>query len=214
MGFVGADEAGKGPVLGSMFAAAVRVPDPAVLPGGIKDSKALTPGRRAELEASLAAADRVETAVAEVPVERIDRPGSNMLSLTVRAQARAIRRVARAGDRGTVDGADVDADRFGRRVRDACRIDMTLEAEHGADETHAVVSAASVIAKQAREAHVAELATEYGDVGSGYPSDPTTRSFLREYVRTHGDIPACARRSWGTSQDVLAAVEQSALDSF
>jgi len=49
----GADEAGKGPVLGSMFAAAVVV-DPAALPDDVGDSKGITPERREELAATLA----------------------------------------------------------------------------------------------------------------------------------------------------------------
>ena len=56
--------------------------------------------------------------------------------------------------------------------------------------------------------------TTYDGVGSGYPSDPTTRSFLRAYVADHGDVPDCARRSWSTCDDVLAAAEQSGLDDF
>jgi len=51
-------------------------------------------------------------------------------------------------------------------------------------------------------------------VGSGYPSDPTTRDFLREYVTEHDSLPDCARASWQTSQDALAAAEQSSLSDF
>ena len=76
------------------------------------------------------------------------------------------------------------------------------------------MAAASVVAKVERDAAVADIAAEYGDVGSGYPSDPTTRAFLRRYVDEHGRLPECARESWQTSRDVLAAAEQSALDSF
>ena len=66
----------------------------------------------------------------------------------------------------------------------------------------------------ARDDHVASLAETYGAVGSGYPSDSATREFLREYVSEHGELPDCARASWKTSEDVLAAAEQSALDYF
>ncbi len=48
-------------------------------------------------------------------------------------------------------------------------------------------------------------------MGSGYPSDPTTRTFLADYVDRHGELPACARRSWSTCDDVLAAASQSTL---
>ncbi|MFB6354031.1 MAG: hypothetical protein ABEJ92_08085, partial [Halobacteriales archaeon] len=50
MAVVGVDEAGKGPVLGSMFAAAVRWPDGVEFPAGLADSKQLTPERREALD--------------------------------------------------------------------------------------------------------------------------------------------------------------------
>jgi len=89
-----------------------------------------------------------------------------------------------------------------------------VTAEHGADDEYDLVAAASVVAKVARDAHVETLAEEYGDVGSGYPSDPTTREFLEGYVGEHGELPDCARASWQTSRDALAAAEQSALGEF
>jgi ribonuclease HII len=76
------------------------------------------------------------------------------------------------------------------------------------------VAAASIVAKVERDRHVDDLRAEYGEVGSGYPSDPTTRTFLRDYVRDHGELPACARTSWKTCDDVLVAATQSALDEF
>ena len=80
-----------------------------------------------------------------------------------------------------------------------------------------MVAAASVIAKVERDAHVADLAAEYGAVGSGYPGDPVTRSFLASYVEEHGRLPGCARTSWKTSGDALAAhaeTGQSTLEEF
>ncbi|MFU1782683.1 ribonuclease HII [Haloarcula japonica] len=208
----GVDEAGKGPVLGSMFAAAVRV-DPAALPNGVGDSKDIKPERRERLAEEIRkSADAV--GVAEIPVERIDADGTDMNTLTVDGQAEALSAVARDGLSGTVDAGDTDAARFGRRVADAVDADVTVRAEHGADETDPVVGAASIIAKVARDTHVTELAEEYGDVGSGYPSDPTTRTFLADYVDSHGELPACARRSWSTCDDVLAAASQTTLGDF
>ncbi|WP_058992791.1 ribonuclease HII [Haloarcula sp. CBA1127] len=208
----GVDEAGKGPVLGSMFAAAVRA-DPAALPDGVGDSKDIRPERREQLAEEIReSADAVD--IAEISVERIDADGTDMNTLTVEGQAEALSSVARDDLSGMVDAGDTDAARFGRRVADAVDAGVTVTAEHGADETDPLVGAASIIAKVARDAHVAELAAEYGDVGSGYPSDPTTRAFLADYVDRHGELPACARRSWSTCDDVLAAAEQASLGDF
>lgn len=215
---LGADEAGKGPVLGPMVAAAVRAPEEAI-PDGVDDSKRLAPARREELDARLRAHPDVAVGLAVVTTARIDDPGTDMNSLTVAGQAEALAAVATEGDEAVVDAGDVSEARFARRVSEGVAgaepgADVAVVAEHGADESYPIVAAASVLAKVERDRLVAEIADEYGEVGSGYPSDPTTREFLREHVREHGDLPNCARRSWATCADVLAAAEQSALGEF
>ncbi|PSQ03463.1 ribonuclease HII [Halobacteriales archaeon QS_5_68_33] len=221
----GVDEAGKGPVLGSMFAAAV-VADPAELPGDVGDSKGIAPDRREELAAEIRGV-AAAVGVAEIPGERIDDEATDMNSLTVAAQAEALAAAAADIDSGDADGAlsgyvdagDTNAVRFERRVAEgvADRLDGAnpdVRAEHRADETYPVVGAASIVAKVERDAHVDRLAAEHGDVGSGYPSDPATREFLEGYVAEHGSLPSCARASWKTSQDALAAATQSSLGEF
>lgn len=216
----GVDEAGKGPVLGSMFAAAVAV-DPADLPDDVGDSKGIAPERRTELAATIREVGSV--GVAEITVERIDDEETDMNSLTVAAHAEAVDALADAVDgtptdddplEGYVDAGDTNAVRFERRVEDAAGTAIDARAEHGADETYAVVGAASIVAKVARDAHVESLAEQYGDVGSGYPGDDTTREFLEAYVADHEELPDCARASWQTSKDALAAVSQSSLGEF
>jgi len=209
---VGVDEAGKGPVIGSMFAAAV-LADPAELPEGIKDSKQLSQDRREELAQAIREA-AVAVAVTEIPVERIDDQEENMNELTVSAQAEALSQIISEGDTGYLDAGDTNAVRFEKRVEAAVSADVDLRAEHKADETYPIVGAASIIAKVAREAHVNALAAQYGEIGSGYPSDESTRQFLREYVDQHGTLPPCARRSWQTSKDILAAQDQLSLTEF
>lgn len=208
----GVDEAGKGPVLGSMFAAAVRA-DPEALPGGVGDSKGIPPERREQLAQAIhEVADAV--AVAEIPVGRIDDPDNDMNALTVVAHADALAGVAKEGDEGVVDAGGRNAVRFEGKVENGVPVAVDLRAEHGADESYPIVGAASIVAKVTRDAHVARLAAEYGDVGSGYPSDPVTRDFLREYVADNECLPGCARQSWQTSQDALAAAEQASLMDF
>lgn len=216
---VGVDEAGKGPVLGSMFVAAVRAERDA-LPDDVTDSKRLSPERRTALDERIRAAASAVTVV-EVPVERIDDPETDMNGLAVQGHASALAAVGTDGTDGAacyLDAADTDAERFGRRVADAIDDavdgDPTVTATHGAETEYPCVAAASIVAKVARDAHVRDLADEYGDLGSGYPGDETTRSFLDEYVAEHGRLPDCARSSWQTSRDVLAAHEQSTMGEF
>ncbi|MFW5938286.1 MAG: ribonuclease HII [Halanaeroarchaeum sp.] len=210
----GVDEAGKGPVLGSMFAAAV-LADPATLPDGVADSKRLSRGRRDELATAIRETPDVAVALAEIPPAVIDDPETDMNTLTVRAQAEALSQVATDGHRGLLDAGDTDETRFASRVDRRIDADVQITAEHGADDSDVLVAAASIVAKVARDEHVDGLATEYdADLGSGYPSDETTMDFLRGFVDEYGRLPDCARESWSTSQRLLATAEQSGLDQF
>ncbi|SIR77654.1 ribonuclease HII [Natronorubrum thiooxidans] len=227
----GVDEAGKGPALGSMFAAAVYLEDRAVLPEGIADSKQLAPTRREELATRLRADDRIAVGIAEITTAQIDDPTTDMNSLAVTAHAEAIADALAALESdalevdsisGLCDACDTDADRFARRVADACAttstfeaaIDLEIDARHGADDDSKLVGAASIVAKVERDAHMAAIADEYGAVGSGYPSDPNTRAFLESYVERHGGLPSFARESWSTCETVLADAQQTGLGQF
>lgn len=214
---IGADEAGKGPALGPMVATAVRA-TPENLPDGLADSKRLTESRRAELDAALRTHSGVGIAVAAIPPERIDAPDTDMNSLGVAAQAEAVSQLVQEGDQLIADAADTDAERFGRRLGDAFGAEaqsVEVTAEHGADDSHPIVSAASVVAKVERDERMAAIDERYErEVGSGYPSDPATRVFLESYVSENGELPPCARTSWSTCEDVLSAAVQSGLGEF
>ena len=214
---VGADEAGKGPALGPLVAGAVRAA-PADLPAGLDDSKQLPAARRAELAAELREHPGISVATAVVAPARIDAPETDMNSLGVAAQAEAVAAVATDGDDVVADAADTDESRFGRRLADTVAgsgVEISVTAEHGADEAYPVVSAASVVAKVERDRRMDAIGEQHDrDVGSGYPSDPTTRAFLESYVGEHGSLPDCARATWATCEDVLAAAEQSGLSEF
>ncbi len=208
---IGVDEAGKGPVLGSMFVAAVRAPESA-LPDDIDDSKRLSDTRREALVDRLRSDERISIETVEIPPRRID--AENMNDLGVEAHAAAIDAVAKQGDEGCCDAADVDAERFGARVEARVSADVTIEATHGADAEVPLVGAASVIAKSERERHVETLAERFGEIGSGYPSDSTTQSFLRQYFAEHGTFPPPTRTSWSTCASIRAETEQSGLGDF
>jgi len=216
---VGVDEAGKGPVLGPMVVAAVRAP-PEAVPDGVDDSKRLSATRREELAATLRSASGVESVVVAVTTDRIDDPGTDMNGLTVAGQAEAVAGVARDGDDVIADAGDVDEARFGRRLREGVAdagTTVAVTARHGADADDAHVAAASVLAKVERDRRVDALDAAHGEcgpVGSGYPSDPTTREFLRTFVERNGRLPDCARRSWQTCADLVELAEQASLSEF
>jgi len=214
---IGVDEAGKGPVIGPMVAAAVRAAE-ADLPDGIDDSKRLTAAARESIATQLRGSPAVAVGLGVVTTDEIDDPEADMNSLTVAAQVRALGDVVVDGDHALVDA------RFARRVADGVAdagtdteggVAIDVTAEHGADEASQLVGAASIIAKVERDSRIDAIGENYDhDVGSGYPSDPTTREFLADYVDRHGELPACARASWATCEDVVTAAEQSELAEF
>lgn len=197
----GCDEAGRGSVLGSMFVACVYGNSEDV-PEDVQDSKNLSNKRihklREEIENS-----KLNFTVVEITAEDIDNKKS-MTDLSAKGFARSIRDSNLTDCSGHIDCFANDEDTAETAVKEYLK-DDTIEvvAEFKADENHPLVSAASIVAKSSRETHVKELESEYGDVGSGYPSDPTTRTFLENYVEKEGILPDCARRSWSTSTDIL-----------
>ncbi|MFC7232086.1 ribonuclease HII [Saliphagus sp. GCM10025308] len=218
-----------------MFAAAVWAPTRDALPDGVADSKRLSLERRETLAETIRADARLRVGVAEITTDRIDAPDTDMNGLAVEAHASALEGAVEASGAAEAagespstlehggtseppvvhcDACDTDAERFARRVADACALETTVEATHGADDDDPLVGAASIVAKVERDAHVAAIADEYGEVGSGYPSDPTTRAFLEEYVARCGALPPFARASWSTCADVLADAEQTGLGQF
>ncbi|MDI6866434.1 ribonuclease HII [Methanoculleus sp.] len=193
----GVDEAGKGSVLGPMVVAAVgcqRVDDLADLP--IRDSKALRPRQREALYEVLTR--EFSIAIVSIDASGIDeaRGRISMNTCVAELHADVIRRLR--PDCAYVDACDVNAERYGRTVTALLDFPCEVVAEHRADARYLVVGAASIVAKVTRDRAIQELEERYGNIGSGYPSDPVTIEFLRGYIRDHGNPPPCARRTWKT----------------
>ena len=211
MTICGVDEAGKGPVLGPMVTAGVLVSDMSELEMlGIKDSKKLSPKKRESLFEEITASWQTYTVV-RTPLEIDSREGT-MNTFTASCHAEVVR--ALCADIVYLDACDVNAQRFGENVLMLSGSSAQICSEHKADARYAVVGAASIVAKVTRDRYIADLKEEYGEIGSGYPSDPETISFLTEYILTRGEVPLCARRSWQTVQDILDRVSQTDLSAF
>jgi len=202
----GADEAGRGPVLGPMVVCAAcfrEVDMPCMLDQGVTDSKQLNPKRREALfdVITRAALDYELVVLSPVEINEFMAGGTNLNDIEVTAFARAINAVIRRGTiPGTlwIDAADVKPTRFGERIQGLLSTRVVVNARHKADATITAVGAASILAKVTRDRLVHELAKQYGDIGSGYPSDPKTRGFLKKYYQDHGNFPPIARMEWET----------------
>jgi ribonuclease HII len=91
-------------------------------------------------------------------------------------------------------------DRVVARIRNLAGAPESLRfvMEPGADGTFPEVGAASIFAKTSRDAALDEYRAEFGEFGSGYPSDPKTRRWLAAWKGTGLPWPGFVRTRWGT----------------
>ena len=207
------DEAGKGSVLGPMVVAAVGVPSEDVFSDiEVHDSKLLSPRMRERLYAVIRKRFRVVTV--RIDAHEIDeiRMGMTMNACVARAHARVIDKLSPT--LAYVDACDVNAIRYADMVKSHLEQPCDIVSEHHADQTFKVVSAASIIAKVTRDRAIAALSKKYGEIGSGYPSDPVTIAFLSAYIDEHKTPPPIARKSWKTVTTMIGKKQQSQLSEF
>ncbi len=154
----GVDEAGRGPLAGPVFAAAVML-DPGRPIAGLADSKALSAKTRERL-AALIKEQALAWAVAESSVAEID--ALNILQASLLAMARAIAALRPQPEEIEVDGLHCPV------------VAMPARAIVRGDAQVAAISAASILAKTARDAELLRLHTlfpQYGlDRHKGYPT--------------------------------------------
>lgn len=146
----GVDEAGRGPLAGPVYAAAV-ILDPARRVNGLADSKVLTAERREVLAARIKER-AVAWSVAAATVEEIDR--INIFHASMLAMRRAVQALAVKPHEAWIDG-------------NACPRDLacTARAFVDGDAKHKVISAASILAKTARDAEMRALHRKYPQYG-------------------------------------------------
>ena len=154
----GVDEAGRGPLAGPVFAAAV-ILDPARPVIGLDDSKKLSEKRRIQLEHEIKQ-QALCWSIATASVAEIDQ--LNILHATMLAMKRAVESLKTSPDFVRVDGNRLP------------NILLPAEAIVGGDAIHDEISAASILAKQARDQDMIDLSRKYPDYGferhKGYPT--------------------------------------------
>jgi ribonuclease HII len=184
----GVDEAGRGPLCGPVYAAAV-ILDPARPIAGLDDSKKLSEKKR-EILAPLIRESALAWAIGIATVEEIDR--LNILHATMLAMRRAVEGLGMLPDEVLIDGNRVPSGLI-----------VPARAIVGGDASEPAISAASILAKIGRDHAMMELAARYPQYGiarhKGYPTPEHLAA-----LRVHGPSPI-HRRSF-------APVAQCALD--
>ena len=187
MQVAGVDEAGRGPLVGSVVAAAV-ILDPNNPIEGLNDSKKLTEKKREKLFVEIQE-KALAWAIVEASHEEIDQ--INILQASLLAMRRAVEALQIQPGHVLVDGNKIPQG-----------LSMSCEAVVGGDALHAEISAASILAKVTRDRDMVTLDAQYPQYGfAKHKGYPTKAHF--EAIATHGVI-AEHRRSYAPVKNALA----------
>jgi ribonuclease HII len=181
----GVDEAGRGPLAGPVVAAAVILDDLKPIPG-LADSKTLSARQRERLSEAIHAR-ALCFSVAQASVEEIDQ--LNILQATLLAMRRAVMGLRLKPHKVLVDGNRLPT------------LDIMAEAVVQGDRTVQAISAASILAKVARDRWCLEMDAQYPAYGFAAHKGYGTAQHLAA-LHSHGATPL-HRRSFAPVAHVL-----------
>ncbi|TNL52236.1 ribonuclease HII [Acinetobacter bereziniae] len=182
----GVDEAGRGPLVGSVVAAAV-ILDPNNPIEGLNDSKKLTEKKREKLFIEIKE-KALAWAIAEATHQEIDE--LNILQASLLAMRRAVEALKLVPEYVLVDGNKVPKG-----------LNMSCDAVVGGDALHAEISAASILAKVTRDHEMVDLDKQYPQFGfAKHKGYPTKAHF--DAIAEHGVIDQ-HRRSYSPVKKAL-----------
>ena len=198
----GIDDAGRGSVLGPLVIAGIvikRTKINQLKKQGIRDSKKLTPLARERLYKKII--NIVDDYyVTRISPKIIDKSVFNhsLNHLEARYMAKVISKLSPSI--AFVDSCDVNPRRFGKEIS-KLTFRSKIKSYHHADSKFVVVSAASILAKVSRDRAITKLKKKY-NIGSGYPSDPKTKAFLKKSIKRNEPL-TFIRKSWKPVQILM-----------
>ena len=215
---VGIDEAGRGPVIGPLVICAYVIEHEKhqdLKKMGAKDSKLLSRNQRETLYPQLKkiAADIKVKHLSAAEIDEL-RKSMSLNVIEQQIMLKLTKEVKHDLEGIYIDAADVNEKRFGL-VFEKEFPKAKVISKHQADKHFPVVSAASIIAKVERDREIESLALKVGeDIGSGYPADPKTKSFLKKYYSKHKKFPPYVRESWDTTKKIKKEFANSKLTDY
>ena len=222
---LGIDDAGRGPLIGPMILAGVLLnseQEKFLKKHNVRDSKVVEHPMRVKLSKIIKEGSEGFFVVKATP-EEIDSAiisGKNLNTLEAMKMAEVINEINDGKFRKLEIKVIVDCPSVNIRAWQGTLMhylknieNLDLHCEHKADVNHPAVSAASILAKVAREEAVAKLKKEFGDIGSGYPSDPNTIKFLKKYGKKY-ENSGIFRKSWSTWKSLFSEPGQKTMNDF
>ena len=191
----GVDEAGRGSMLGPLVVAGISISKSKVnllKKQGVRDSKKLSPRAREHLYKKIIQIVD-DHYIVKISPRIIDKSVSNhsLNHLEAKYMAKVISKLSPST--AFVDSCDVNSKRFGKEISKLTS-NTKIRSYHHADSKFITVSAASILAKVSRDRAITRLSKKY-DIGSGYPSDPKTKIFVKKSIRRNQNL-AFLRKSW------------------
>ena len=195
MQICGVDEAGRGSMLGPLVVAGVSISKSKVnllKKLGVRDSKKLSSTARERLYKKIIQIVD-DHYIVKIPPRIIDKSVSNhsLNHLEAKYMAKVISKLSPST--AFVDSCDVNSKRFGKEISKLTS-NTKIRSYHHADSKFITVSAASILAKVSRDRAITRLSKKY-DIGSGYPSDPKTKVFVKKSIRRNQNL-TFLRKSW------------------
>jgi ribonuclease HII len=198
----GIDEAGRGSVIGPMVIAGIIIEDiNTILNIGVKDSKKLSPRKRELLFKKII--DNIKGYHIEViDAEVIDRKRKYETLNDIEAEAminiieKLRPNIVQIGS--PQNNAKSFIEKITRKVKN-----IEIISVYHAEDVFPTVATASILAKVTRDRIIEKLKKDFGDFGSGYPSDKKTINFIINSIK-NGQIPNIIRKSWKTFSNLLS----------
>ncbi len=214
----GVDEAGRGSLIGPLIVAGISVRSSKLdelEKIGIKDSKLLTSLRRRRMLSGMM--DYVESiCICKLSPSDVDF-GVRYSSLNVlEAEAMAAIIDDIVPHIAYIDSCDINPKRYGKNVAEILSTNrpQKIISSHHAEETSVAVAGASILAKVIRDYEITKIREQYGDIGSGYPSDKKTIEFIKNWMDEEKIAPPFVRKSWKPMRALLKREHGITLDQF
>lgn len=166
----------------------------ALLELGVRDSKKLSCRKREELYEEIVKIAKHHIEVMDAEAIDRERKKKSLNDIEIDLMVKIINKLK--PDIVQIGSPDINIRNFINKIMMKVK-NVQIISVHHAEDIFPTIAAASILAKVTRDRIIENLKKMYGDFGSGYPSDPKTKSFILNVIEK-GEVPNIIRKSWKT----------------